>query len=147
MNIDDLIFQLDKILSDSNILRFIVEEVKLLGYNNIFLWLSNKYFDIIVSIQINPYLDQVLSIQMLIPIGCGDEIKNTKISEISKKVKLIEGGLMWYSECAYIIKEYLGNIDLSKYIIDLCEKMQGKKCSSSFNILNYSYDLLIFGDQ
>ncbi len=144
MKIDDLLHDIESILSNSEVLKFIIEEVKMLGYNSFFIYIYNSDFEVILSVQFNPYLEQVIAIQLLVPMGCGESASDTAVSKVSENAKKIDGAVMWFRDCIYIVKEYMNKLKISEYILEICNKLTGRRCKEAFDIIDYSYDFIAF---
>jgi hypothetical protein len=139
MKLGDFLENLSGSVENPEDLVSAIEEATHFGMNHLYILISRSGSRAVLVLHINPYTEDLLSLVMIIPIGCGDRAPS--IEEAGMLARRLGGAIMATGDCSYILVGYDQNMDLSRFI----ETIFGAISPGSwglFRVEDYSYDLL-----
>lgn len=141
MRIDSLLEALSAILSNPEELLVALEEAIHMGMNQLYVLIKREDLRLVIVIQINPFAEEVLSLVIMIPLGCGET--QPSVESVNKLARDVGGVVMAYGDCSSILVGYDGSGGLVEFIESISQKVLGKKISGRFSVEHYSYDLFL----
>ncbi len=141
MRIDSFLEALSGILSNPEELLVAFEEAIHLGMNQLYVLMGREKLRLVMVIQINPFAEEVLSLVIMIPLGCGEA--QPSMESANKLARELGGVVMAYGDCSSVLIGYDGSRDLVEFIESISQKVLGEKANSRFSVEHYSYDLFL----
>lgn len=117
-----------------------LEGAELLGMNQVNLLLRRGSSRLVLSINMNPYTEEILSIVAIAPLGCGES--QPSLEKANRAAAELGGALMAYGECSSLLVGYSHSEDLKAFIFRIFEKVYGEP-GGPLAVEDYTHDLAI----
>ncbi|MEZ0290223.1 MAG: hypothetical protein ABWJ42_03940 [Sulfolobales archaeon] len=124
-----------------------LEELRLAGFNTLYLLLSSSESDLRVSlilfITLNPYTEEIYGLGLMIPIKCSsDPVESASIEEIRELSARIGGYVVSFYNCSLIFKEPEESKNLKDQLLGVLRTLTNNTSLAKIRVIDYSYDLL-----
>lgn len=139
MKLDDFLENLSGSFENPEDLLSAIEEARHFGMNHLYILISRSGSRAVLVLHINPYTEDLLSLVMIIPIGCGDRAPN--LEEAGLLARRLGGAIMATGDCSYILVGYDQSMGLHGFIESVFRAISPGS-GGLFRVEDYSYDLL-----
>lgn len=139
MRLDDFLGSLSGSVENPEDLLIAIEEARHFGMNHLYILISRSGSKAVLVLHINPYTEDLQSLVVIIPIGCGD--KAPSLEEAGEFARRLGGAIMATGDCSYILVGYDQSMDLPRFMESIFQSISPGS-GGLFRVEDYSYDLL-----